>query len=77
MLMSNKNLNLRLKEARNIVEQLHHLLNEDALHRLELYQKYADDPNSTRWSPDLHKRCVLIEALRKKLEVTLDVTIET
>lgn len=70
--MQNTNLNLRLKEARNIVEQLHHLLNEDALHRLELYQKYAYDPDANRWSPDLHKRCVLVEALRKKLEASIE-----
>ena len=64
-------MNIKLQEARSIAEHLHNLLTEDALHRLELYQKYAGDPHASRWTPDLHKRCVLIEALRKKLEDTI------
>lgn len=71
--MSNPELNIKLKEARSIAEHLHHLLTEDALHRLELFQKYSEDPAISRWTPDLHKRCVLIEALRKKLEDSIEV----
>ena len=72
MHMENTNLSLKLQEAKVIAEHLHLLLNEDALHRLELYQKYSEDPEASRWSPDLHKRCVLIEALRKKLEDSIE-----
>lgn len=67
--MTNADLNTQLHEARTIVEHLHHLLHEDAMHRLELYQKYSRDPDATRWSPDLYKRCQLIDALRKKLDI--------
>ncbi|HSR63690.1 MAG TPA: hypothetical protein VLN56_09820 [Gammaproteobacteria bacterium] len=56
-----------LDEARTIVEHLHALLHEDAMHRLKLYQKYAYDPNSNKWSPDLYRRCQLVDALRNKL----------
>lgn len=57
----------RLHEALLIVDQLQHLLHEDALHRLHLYQKYSQDPDATRWSPDLYIRCQLVDALRRKL----------
>jgi hypothetical protein len=43
------------------------MLHKDALHRLELFQKYARDPYEDRWSPDLHQQCELVEALRRKL----------
>lgn len=65
--MNQQNVNSQIVEARLIVEQLHHMLHRDALHRLELFQKYACDPNENRWSPDLHQQCELIEALRRKL----------
>lgn len=71
--MNKPKVNVKLKEACSIAEHLHHLLTEDALHRLELYQKYSEDPEANRWSPDLHKRCVLIEALRKKLEDSIEI----
>jgi len=57
----------QIAEAKLIVEQLHNMLHKEALHRLELFQKYADDPNVGRWSPDLHLQCELVEALRRKL----------
>lgn len=56
-----------LDEARIIVEHLHALLHEDAMHRLKLYQKYGYDPDCNKWSPDLYRRCQLVEALRNKL----------
>ena len=61
------NLSNQIDEARQIVEHLYNLLHEDALHRLDLFQKYSYDHNANRWSPDLYKRCQLIEALRRKL----------
>jgi hypothetical protein len=57
----------QIAEAKLIVEQLHNMLHRDALHRTELFQKYADDPNVGKWSPDLHRQCELVEALRRKL----------
>ncbi len=69
--MTNTNLNIRLHEARTIVGHLQHLLYEDAMHRLELYHKYARDPDANKWSPDLHRRCQLIDELRKKLDVSV------
>ena len=57
----------QIAEAKLIVEQLHNMLHRDALRRLELFQKYADDPTVGRWSPDLHLQCELVEALRRKL----------
>ncbi|MBI4006334.1 MAG: hypothetical protein HY356_06660 [Gammaproteobacteria bacterium] len=68
--MTNPDLNVRIREARAIAEHLQHLLYEDAMHRLELYHKYARDPDANKWSPDLHKRCQLVNTLRKKLEVS-------
>ena len=65
--MNNQDMEKCIREARQIVEQLHHLLHEDALHRLDLYQKYAYDPDGDKWSPDLYKRCQLVDALRRKL----------
>lgn len=65
--MNNQNTNNQIAEAQLIVEQLHHMLHKDALHRLELFQKYAYDPDEARWSPDLHQQCELVEALRRKL----------
>ena len=61
----------QINEARQIAEHLYNLLHEDALHRLDLYQKYALDNNASRWSPDLYKRCQLIEALRRKLNAII------
>jgi len=57
----------QIAEAKLIVEQLHNMLHRDALRRLELFQKYADDPTVGRWSPDLHRQCELVEALKRKL----------
>ncbi len=65
--MNQQNANSQINEARLIVEQLHHMLHRDALHRLELFQKYACDPNEDKWTPDLHQQCELVEALRRKL----------
>lgn len=67
--MAKQNLNRRIHDARVIVEQLHSLLHEDAMHRLDLYQEYSHDRNATKWSPDLYQRCQLIEVLREKLNV--------
>ena len=66
-----KVLSNQIDEARQIAEHLYTLLHEDALHRLDLYQKYAHDNNANRWSPDLYKRCQLIEALRRKLNTII------
>ncbi len=57
----------QIAEAKLIVEQLHNMLHRDALHRTELFRKYANDPNVASWSPDLHLQCELVEALRRKL----------
>jgi len=57
----------QIAEAKLIVEQLHNTLHRDALHRTELFRKYAHDPNVASWSPDLHLQCELVEALRRKL----------
>lgn len=65
--MSNQNNSNQIVEAQLIVEQLHNMLHEDAIHRLELYQKYAYEPDENKWSPDLHQQCELVEALRRKL----------
>ena len=65
--MNNQNTNDQIAEAQLIVVQLHNMLHKDALHRLELFQKYACDPYEERWSPDLHQQCELVEALRRKL----------
>jgi hypothetical protein len=65
--MTNQNTSNQIAEAQLIVEQLHNMLHKDALHRLELFQKYACDPYEKKWSPDLHQQCELIEALRRKL----------
>jgi len=65
--MSDQNTDNQIAEARLIVERLHHMLHKDALHRLELFQKYARDPYENKWSPDLHQQCELVEALRRKL----------
>lgn len=65
--MSDQYTDNQIAEARLIVERLHHMLHKDALHRLELFQKYARDPYENKWSPDLHQQCELVEALRRKL----------
>ncbi len=65
--MNNLNTDNQIAEARQIVEQLHSMLHRDALHRLELFQKYSCDPDEKTWSPDLHQQCELVEALRRKL----------
>jgi len=65
--MAKDNLYRRIHDARQIVEQLHNLLHEDALHRLDLYREYSHDNNSSKWSPDLYQRCQLVEVLRQKL----------
>ncbi|MDX1518560.1 MAG: hypothetical protein R3318_00455 [Gammaproteobacteria bacterium] len=65
--MAKENLYRRIHDARQIVEQLHNLLHEDALHRLDLYQEYGHDREANKWSPDLYHRCQLVEVLRQKL----------
>ena len=65
--MTNKDLNTRIKDARMIAEELHHLLHKDSLHRLRLYQKYSRDAETSKWTPDLYLRCQLVEALCRKL----------
>ncbi len=68
-----ENTSNQIAEAQLIVEQLHNMLHRDALHRTELFQKYAhepndvNDPNVAKWSSDLHQQCELVEALRRKL----------
>ena len=56
-----------IDDARALVEELHDLLHEDALHRLELYQKYSREPDDSKWSPNLYHRCQLVEKLKQKL----------
>ena len=55
-------------EAREIARRLHQLLQEDTMHRLQLYQKYSEDIDALSWTPDLHHRASIAEALCKKLE---------
>lgn len=66
-----KDLTNEIKEVRLIAEHLYNLLHEDALHRLDLYKKYTYENDATRWSPDLYKRCQLIEALCRKLDTLI------
>ena len=68
MVVKRKQTNDSIQDARALVEELHNLLHEDALHRLELYQKYSRDPDETKWSPNLYHRCQLVEKLKQKLE---------
>ena len=57
-----------IEDAIKIAEELHHLLYEDAHHRLGLYQEYSRDTNNSKWTPDLYLRCQLVEKLCQKLE---------
>jgi hypothetical protein len=66
--MVEKNFKLQIKEARSIANELNNLLREDSLHRLDLYLKYAHDPDATKWTPDLYHRSQLAEALCRKLD---------
>ena len=70
--MITKNIKLQIEEARNIAGKLNNLLREDSLHRLELYVKYAHDPDATKWTPDLYHRSQLAEALCRKLDGLID-----
>jgi hypothetical protein len=65
--MANQDQTSQINDARLIVDELHELLHEDALHRLRLYQKYAYDPDANKWAPNLYQQCQLVEALRRKL----------
>ncbi len=69
--MAKQNLTRRMHDARIIVEQLHNLLHEDAMHRLDLYQEYSHDREANKWSPDLYQRCQLVEVLREKLKLPI------
>ena len=66
--MKHQNLQSRLNDAKKIARELHNLLHEDAVHRLTLYQTYAWENDTSKWSPNLYQRCQLVEALRRKLE---------
>lgn len=66
--MKNQNLEVRLNQAKKIARELHNLLHEDAVRRLTLFQTYAYDYDTSKWSPNLYQRCQLVEALRRKLE---------
>ncbi len=50
-----------------IAKELYDLLHDDALHRLCLYQEYSRDKDTTKWTPNLYRRCQLAELLHKKL----------
>lgn len=66
--MKERELSSQLVDAKCIAQQLSELLREDAIHRLNLYLEYAHDPNATKWTPDLHHRCELAQALCRKLD---------
>jgi len=65
--MTNRDVTSQINDVKLIVEELHELLHEDALHRLRLYRKYAYDPDENKWTPSLYHQCQLVEALRRKL----------
>ena len=56
-----------VNEAKMIAKELYDLLHEDAIHRLCLYQDYSNDRDTSRWTPNLYRRCQLAELLYKKL----------
>ena len=74
--MVEKNFKLQIEEARSIAAELKNLLREDSLHRLDLYLKYAHDPEATKWTPDLYHRSQLAEALCRKLDNLIDTELE-
>ncbi len=65
--MKVKDLSARIDDANKIAQELHHLLHEDAFHRLRLYQGYSRDTDNSKWTPDLYLRCQLAERLCRKL----------
>ena len=66
--MKVKDLSARIDDANKIAQELHHLLHEDALHRLRLYRDYSQDTDNSKWTPDLYLRCQLAERLCSKLD---------
>ena len=60
-----------IAEARDLANELNELLREDSCHRLSLYQKYSQDPDALKWTPDLTRRTLLADALYKKLDSLL------
>ncbi len=69
--MTEQDLTAQLRDARMIAEELHELLHEDAMHRTRLYNEYSHECYSNKWSPNLYHRCQLVEALRRKLNVSI------
>ncbi len=66
-IMEIKDLTARINDASKIARELHDLLHEDALHRLQLYHEYSADIDDSKWTPDLYLRCHLVESLCRKL----------
>ena len=66
--MKAQDITTRIDDASKIAQELHHLLHEDAIHRLRLHQEYAWDTDNSKWTPDLYLRCQLVERLCEKLE---------
>jgi len=65
--MKDQDLTADINEASKIAKELYDLLHDDALHRLCLYQEYSHDKDTTKWNPNLYRRCQLAELLYKKL----------
>ena len=66
--MTNQSLYTGLNDAREIAQELHNLLHDDAIHRLLLYKEHSRDSDTGKWTPDLYLRCQLIEELCRKLK---------
>lgn len=54
-------------EVKDIAKELHSLLREDSLHRLQISQLYSDQ-ETLKWTPDLVRRSLLAESIYKKLD---------
>ena len=64
--MTEQELIMDINQAKRIARQLHDLLHDDAIHRLQLYQEY--EGNTLKWTPNLYRRCQLVDTLCDKLE---------
>ena len=64
--MTEQELVMDINQAKRIARQLHDLLHDDAMHRLQLYHEYSQD--TLKWTPNLYRRCQLVDTLCDKLE---------
>ncbi len=67
--MAEKDITKDIAEAKLLASELHGLLHEDALQRLQLYKNYSNKFDDMKWTPSLYQRCQLVDALCKKLNV--------